>query len=230
MTNTSIDPGHETPSDFGGGGGGSSSDDFDAQQRDRARSLQQQKFNDPRAKITKRGILIGVGVLILGILGAVGSIYARRTQLEKTTEFWGQETITALQLGERMWLLPRGDSEFDPVELTATPGLGHLRRLLLDERNYDWSSSGPGNALENCGQSDSSQADPMQSRCVQIRLTDPTAARFEPVELDIDLADGWIGSSNGSKRVRLSERARPKLSNYFPMIMNVQQKRYDHRD
>ena len=60
---------------------------------------------------------MGIGVVLLGILGAATSIYARRTQLEQTTRFWGQETITALQLAERIELRPRGAAEFQDGRL-----------------------------------------------------------------------------------------------------------------
>ena len=159
------------------------------------------------------------------MVGAAVSIYARKTRLEESTRFWGQETITALQLGERMELRPRGNATFRPVELTGTPGLGHLRRLLLDERNYDWQSESPEAALQDCGSSESGKP-----RCVQLRLTDPTAKRVGTVEIDLDLDGGWIGPSDGSRRVRASERARPKLANYFRTIISVEQKRYDFRD
>jgi len=183
------------------------------------------KYNDPRAKITPRGVLLCIGVLILGILGAAASIYARRTQLEQTTRFWGQETITALQLAERMQLLPRGASDFEPVELTGTPGLGHLRRALLDERSFDWQTEVGRSALENCGKQTS---DPPQ--CVQLRLTDPTAHRVGTIEIDMDLAGGWIGPSDGSRRVQATEWVQPKLRNFLATIISVEQKRYDLRD
>lgn len=184
------------------------------------------KYNDPRAKITSRGIWIGFAVVVFGILGAAGSIYARKTRLEQTTRFWGEETITALQLAERIELRPRGSSDFRPVELTATPGLGHLRRALLDERSFDWETESSDAASDMC-QPPKPDEPP---NCVQLRLTDPTAHRVGTIEIDLDLATGWVGPSDGSRRVQATEWVQPKLRNYFATIINVEQLRYDLRD
>ncbi|MFK8112738.1 MAG: hypothetical protein AB8B91_11070 [Rubripirellula sp.] len=212
MNDTSIDTGENAAGNLGENASGNPHAD---------------KYNDPRAKITRRGILIGVAVLVLGILGAAGSIYARRTHLVETTEFWGEETITALQLAERMELLPRGDSEFEIVELTATPGLGHLRHALLESTHFDWSTETEASVAELC---QPSKADAKLPQCVQIRLSDPTANRVGTIEIDIDLEGGWVGPSDGSKRVQATYWVKPKLRNYLATILTVQQKRYDHRD
>lgn len=186
------------------------------------------KFNDPRAKITRRGVLMGIGVVVLGIVGAAGSIYARRTRLEETTRFWGEETITALQLAERMELLPRGNADFEVVELTATPGLGHLRHALLESTHFDWTTETDASVSELCqGAPDPEMKTP---QCVQIRLTDPTANRIGTIEIDLDLAGGWVGPSDGSRRVQATYWVKPKLRNYIATILNVQQLRYDHRE
>ncbi len=182
------------------------------------------KYNDPRVSITRRGILIAVGIGIFSVAGAAMSIFGRRTKLDKTTQFWGEEVILALQLGERMELRPRGSETFEPVDLSGTPGLGHLRRLLLDERNYDWSTPSEGNAMEGHGE-------PIEKkpRFIQLRLTDPTAHRFDVVELDLNLETGWVGTSDGQRRVRVLERTLPKLRKYFETTITVEQLRSDFR-
>lgn len=189
------------------------------------------KFNDPRAKITGRGIGIGLAVILLGIAGAFGSIYARRTQLVESTRFWGEETIAAFQLAEMVELLPAGNSQFPPVELTTTPGLGHLRRALLDERNYQWDTETNRPALENCPEAEPTKTSDRQlKKCIRLRLTDPTGKRFDTVEVDINLKEGWIGPADGSRRVRATAYVQPKLQSYFATIVNVEQLRYDLRD
>ncbi len=184
------------------------------------------KYHDPRVKITKRGVLLGFGVLVLGILGAAGSIYARKTRLEQTTRFWGEETILALQLAEKIQLRANGSNQFEPVDLTGTPSLGHLRHALLDERSFDWNTESEGAAAEMCQK----PTDDQTTSCVRIRLTDPTAKRVGTIDIDLDLVGGWIGPANGSRRVQATQWVRPKLKNYFETIVNVQRLRSDLRN
>lgn len=185
------------------------------------------KYNDPRAQFTRRGIALGLAVIVFGILGAIASIYGRRTRLEKTTEFWGPETILALQLGERIELLPRLGKEFPPVELTGTPGLGHLRRSLLDERSFDWTTVDDNPAATNAVAA-SSRAD-VEPYVVTLRLTDPTGQRFDEVTIDLDLRDGWAGHSDQSPSVQFAERKRSGLRNFLETIMSKKIDRYDLR-
>ncbi len=185
------------------------------------------KYNDPRAKITRRGIWMGIGVAVFGVVGAAASVYGRRTHLTETTRFWGQETITALQLAERMEMLPRRGKDFRPVLLTATPGLGHLRRAILDDRNYDWKTVGSEAVLANSTGAVVPPVEPEGGLCVMLRLTDPSAHRVGTIEIDIDLEEGWIGPRGEKRRVHVTNRK--ALRNFLETIMNRQIKRYDQR-
>jgi hypothetical protein len=180
------------------------------------------KYNDPRAKITRRGILIGVGVVLLGILGAAASIYGRRTRLVQTTRFWGPEVILALQLGEKIELIPDRGREFEPVDLTGTPGLGHLRRRLLDERSFDWDTESAIPVADR-------QRDAEDEFAVRLRITDPSVHRFDPVTLQIDLAEGWVGRLDQAHSVRLADRKRTGVRHFLETIMNRDSNRYDLR-
>ena len=190
--------------------------------------LHADKFNDPRAKITRRGILIGIAVVLFGIAGAAASIYGRRTRLEKTTEFWGEETITALQLGERIELKPHLGRDFRPVDLSGMPGLGHLRHALLDELHFDWGSRSDQSVTSHNEGAD----DPF---CVTLRITDPTAHRFKPVEIDLDLNDGWAGhhdpgdSAKHRGSVQVVARKRNGLKHFLVTIMDKENLRADKR-
>lgn len=179
------------------------------------------KYDDPRVNITRRGILIAVVVALLGVLGSIGSIYARRTRLEQTTQFWGDETIMALQLAERIHLRTGDFTEENSVELSGMPGLGHLRRALLDERNYLWESVESSSIEKFCSGD--------ETRCVQLELSDPNAKRFEPLGINLDLESGWLGPAGGSQRVQINDRVRTALKHFLDTVATFEQKRYDLR-
>ncbi len=181
------------------------------------------KYNDPRARITRRGVLIGIAVVVLGVIGAYFSITGRRTKIEKSTAFWGQETITALQLGERFEIIPIDSERKEPINLTAMPGLGLLRQALLEDRNYEWDTQGNRPLSERIADSETKER-------IRFRLTDPNGKRFEKVELDLDLDSGWIAAGDGSKSVRINAHTRPKLKNFLSTVMHAEQKRYDFRE
>ena len=127
--------------------------------------------------------------------------------------------------GRRIALVCRTPGrDFPDVELTGTPGLGHLRRALLDERNFDWPSETTDATVlaKSAGQD--------EEFIVTLRLTDPTAKRFETVQIDIDLNTGWIGHVDQSHCVRFAERKRSGLKHYLVTIMNKEKNRYDMRE
>lgn len=189
----------------------------DPPENDSAADPHADKYDDPRVSITRRGVLIGIGVVLFGIAGSALSIYSRRTRLKQSRAYWGDETITALQLGERIQMLSRSGRKFKEVELTATPGLGHLRHALLDERNYDWDSQQSVGMSETCDGAD--------AYCLELVLTDPTAHRFQPVRISLDLNEGWVGPSDGATRVKTKKRT--ALKNFLETLITVQQRRYD---
>lgn len=189
--------------------------------------MHEDKYNDPRVRITPRGIAIILVVAVLGVVGSLTSIYMRRTQLGQTRDFFGNTTVTALQLAERIELVPLADGYDEPIDLTATPGLGHLRRALLDERHFNWERIESSPATQDC--SGLTVGRHQIPACIRLRLSDPTLKRFDPVELDLDLAAGWVGLTGVSERVATIDHVRPKLQHHFDTIINVQQKKFDER-
>ncbi|PAY20723.1 hypothetical protein CKO51_04860 [Rhodopirellula sp. SM50] len=181
------------------------------------------KFNDPRAEFTRRGILLGVGVVLFGIGGAALSIWARRTRLEQSTQFWGPEVIEAFQLAAEIHLISQPDqpaSKVEPLRLTGMPGLGHLRHLLLDDRSYVW---------------DSVREEPIRSRlnkssCMTLWFSDPEAKRFPDAKVIIDLDQGWIGKQDGNQQVRLAERFRNALPAFLKRIADFEPLRVEMRE
>lgn len=180
------------------------------------------KYDDPRVRIsTLAWVIFAVCLTSVAILLAVISLYARRTQLERTTEFWGEQRITALQLADRVSLLPGRGQSFEAVNLTAMPGLGHLRRALLDERHYRWETVTPKPVSERCEQGD--------AVCVRLRFADPTGRRVPVTEIEVELTEGWVGPADEEKRVRVTERVQPALEHQLETLMSVSQLRAENR-
>ena len=195
-------------------------------------TLHTDKYNDPRVRITGRGVAIAIGVLIVAAIAAGLSIYQRRTRLGRTTAFFGPSVIEALQLAERIDLIPspiQVDAKPLPeiIPLTATPGLGHLRRALLDDRHYDWDAVDSTGAAARCDGSD--YGEEKIPGCVSLRLTDPTLKRFDDLELDLDLIRGRVGLAGSNQSVAVTDYVRPKLQSYFKTIINVSRLTYDQR-
>lgn len=178
----------------------------------------------PKIPITRRAVLMGVGVCILGVVGAVASIYARRTQLERTTSFLGPDAILAIQILPRVTLQLEPAGQVDEVEaktidLTGTPGLGHLRHALLDERHYDWESQ-----IDSSVQSMRSA----ETRIATLTFSDPKE-NFAPATLELELNGGWVSPAGENQRVRLIERAQPAVRHFLTVISNAKQAHYDNR-
>ncbi|TWU10900.1 hypothetical protein [Allorhodopirellula heiligendammensis] len=181
------------------------------------------KYNDPRAHFGRKGWAAVVAILIGASIFTAASIYARRTRLGETTRFWGAPTIEALQLGDHVMLLPLEGSDFEPVELTAFPGLGHLRKALLDERHYDWSTETSDGVSDFCEQASDVQ-------CVRLEFSDPTLRRFPMAQIDLELNHGVVGPTDQSRRVSVNDRVRPALKYQIGLLTHIKQESYDHRD
>lgn len=184
-------------------------------------TLQQQKRSDPRAQITRRGLWIAAWVVLLGIGGAWLSVWGRKAITEETTKFFGADAILAYQLAEEIELYVdqrivtpanKQPAKLPPLEpaqeslaalvseqtdqvrrvrLSGMPGLAHLRHDLLDDRAYDWQSVSTETIAETT---------PFESRLL-LRFTDPTANRFEPITLLIDLERGRCGRVDANRTV-----------------------------
>ncbi|TWT69253.1 hypothetical protein [Crateriforma conspicua] len=180
---------------------------------------------DPHAvaptRITRRGIWIGVGVIVFAIVFAFASIYARRTRLERTRQFFGAPWITAVQLADQVQLLPGPDADFEPVKLTATPGLGHLRRALLDERHYQWDTVTDGSVADISGD---------DAIHMTLQFSDPIGRRVDKTTIPMELSEGWIGTGDGRQRVRVKPRVQSALEFQLKMMKDVSQQTTDQRD
>ena len=214
MTSTSIAPMSVNPDDVR-----SNADESD----DRSDDLHADKYNDPRAKFGTKGWMALIAIAIGATIFTFFSVAARRTRLVETTRFWGPETITAIQLGDHVMLLPKEGSDFEAVELTAFPGLGHLRKALLHEDHYEWSTEQPTSVAELCASEEDTQ-------CVRLEFSDPSLNRFDTARIDIELKRGILGPADQPQRVAVNDRVRPALQHQIGLLMRVKQKRYDRRD
>jgi len=190
---------------------------------DLSRDRHADKYNDPRAKFGAKGWMALAAIAIGAMIFTYFSVAARRTRLVETTRFWGPETITAIQLGDHVMLLPQEGSDFEAVELTAFPGLGHLRKALLHEDHYEWSTEQSSSVGQFC-------ANEQDTQCVRLEFSDPSLNRFETARIDIELNRGIVGPADQPQRVAVNDRVRPALQHQIGLLMRVKQKRYDRRE
>lgn len=209
----------------------------------------------PRIKLTRRALYVAVGLTAIGILGAVTSVWMRRTQLEKTTEWFGAETIQAIQI------LPQVTLELsDPVDpgavvadappvadataatsdtpvaastppaartidLSDMPGMGHLRHALLDQRHYDWQQQRAGTVEQLLAQPSSDEGPRQWAR---LTFTDPRGD-FPSGSVVLELSEGWVESGDGQQLVRLVPRAQPAVRHFLQVLSHAEQAHYDRR-
>jgi hypothetical protein len=178
----------------------------------------------PKIPFTMRMVWIGVAIFLIAIVVAGSSIYFRRTQLELTRKFWGEDAVTAMQLAPYVFLQFDSDADKKPVDLTGTPGLGHLRHALLEQRHYLWETE-TAESIDSLTTTNAKFAtlvfsDPRTDETVKV----PTA------RIRLELEGGWVGTIDGARRVQLIERAQPAVRHFLTLLRNTQQSRYGDRD
>lgn len=186
-------------------------------------SLPEGWVDHPRIPITRRAVIIGVAIFLISILAAASSIHFRRTQLKLTTRFWGADTIKAMQLGPIVTLTFDSDVGKAAIDLTGTPGLGHLRHALLEQKHYLWDTEEPlsVDALTT-----------KDAKFATVVFSDPRedkAVRIPDATIRLELEGGWLGPSDGSRRVRLTDRVKPAVRHFLTILRNAQQFRSDFR-
>jgi hypothetical protein len=94
------------------------------------------------------------GLVAAGLLGAGASWWFRYEATHRAARFWGPETARSIRDASSVELLilqpalgeESGDLTVGPVKLrvfssrdiSAAPGLTHLRNALLEDRSYEW--------------------------------------------------------------------------------------------
>ncbi len=189
-----------------------------------ASSLPEGWVDHPRIPITRRAVWMGVAVFLAAVLMAAGSIYFRRTQLELTTRFWGVDTIRAMQLAPIVTLVLVSDGNEKVINLNGTPGLGHLRHALLEQKHYLWETE-VAQSIESIATGD--------PKFATLTFSDPRAPEDGGIAAGViclELTDGWVGKADGSKSVRLAERVKPAVRHFLTILGNAQQSRSDFRN
>lgn len=123
----------------------------------RADGLPADWVDHPKIPITRRAVLAGIAIGVLGIIGAIAGVWARRTRLEKTTAFWGTDAIRAMQLGPRVTL------RLEPVGLAAPENLPTLA--------FSATTGLSETAANTAKASDPGSASPPESQTKEIDLT-----------------------------------------------------------
>ncbi len=177
----------------------------------------------PQIPITRRAVWIGIAIFFSSIVVAGASIYFRRTHLEQTTRFWGPDAIKSMQLAPFVSLEFDTDPGREPVDLSRTPGLGHLRHALLEQRHYLWDTETAA-AVDDLTTPEAKFAklvfwDSRLDETVRV----PTAI------IRLELQGGWVGTADGTRRVQLTERAQPAVRHFLTTLRNVKQARADLR-
>src|SRR5690606_19857450 len=80
------------------------------------------------------------------------------------------------------------------VDLTGTPGLGRLRRALLDERHYDWSTR-TSQTVESLRTDDTEFA--------TLEFSD-SRGEIPTATIHLELTAGWAGLADRADRVRFT--------------------------
>ncbi len=176
-------------------------------------------------------VLFALGLLAIGVIGAVLSIKLRRTQTAETSRLFGPAAITALQSSTsvRLQLTVADEQEAaqpaaaqqKTVNLTDIPGVGHLRHALLDQRHYDWDTL-QAEDIDVFADAPPGQA-PESAEWVTLEL-DGTPPRHAPIELTrfrIELSEGWVGIPGGDGRVRLRPRVARALRSQVHLMSNA---------
>ena len=176
-----------------------------------------------------RGALIALGILIFAVLMSAASIYMRRTPMEKTTEFFGRQVIVAIQLGEQLRItIPPESPMVDAnaplamiaedgsqvADLSGSPGLGHFRHALLNERHYDWDSVVEKEVGKLGIDSPEYVIVDIEGRSPEAKPV-PMPIEIDPAKLQIELTEGWVGVVGVPKSVRMTERVRTGMRNFI---------------
>ena len=104
----------------------------------------------PTRGAAARGTWLVVGLIVIGACLAVFAAWFQWRQTRRCLEWYGPETARRILEAPRveLWALDPADAAAAPrerLDVSKAAGLVHLRRGLVEDANFDWSSrpSGP---------------------------------------------------------------------------------------
>jgi hypothetical protein len=88
----------------------------------------------------KSGKRLILGVIVIGLAAAATSWWFRYSATHRAAQFWGAQAATLIRDAPHVTL--RSDTLNDePLDISATPGLTHLRTALLEDDRYNWTAT-----------------------------------------------------------------------------------------
>lgn len=186
-------------------------------------------------------VLFALGLLAIGVIGAVLSVKLRRTQTAQTSVLFGAPAVAALESSTAVrlhldaasglelssGLEPAPPSGEKTVDLTDIPGVGHLRHALLDQRHYDWTSQQAEDIDAFAAAPRNEGSPPAEWVTLELDGTPPRHAPIEPTRFKLELTEGWVGIPGGNARVQLRPRVARALRSQVIMMSNVRATRAD---
>lgn len=186
-------------------------------------------------------VLFALGLLAIGVIGAVLSVKLRRTQTAQTSALFGAQAIDALESSTAVRLHLDAASGLEltadldatqmvaekTVDLTDIPGVGHLRHALLDQRHYDWTSQHDEDIDAFAAAAQAPERPPTEWVTLELDGTPPRHAPIELTRFRLELTEGWVGIPGGNARVQLRPRVARALRSQVLMMSNVRATRAD---
>lgn len=147
----------------------------------------------------RRGTLLVLGLLLLGIFAAAMAVWYQRLQTRRCLDFYGAAVARLVSKAPQVELLtltPTGTAgrlrATARHDVTTTRGIVHLRRGLVEDAGFRWGDPGPPGRL------------PDTAWDYAFVFSDPNVpGRQAKVVVDLDPQGGWLAVTGGAGRVGL---------------------------
>jgi hypothetical protein len=88
----------------------------------------------------KSGKWLILGVVIIAFAAAAASWWFRYSTTHRAAQFWGPQAATLIRDAQNVTL--RSDAtDDDALDVSAAPGLTHLRTALIEDGSFDWTAT-----------------------------------------------------------------------------------------